>query len=121
MFTQHIHSKSLVKRQNLTCVNLERNLTTRDGRTYAGAMAKRKPRSGTLEQVFRKYPGTLTELAGELGVTVSALSRWTTIPILRVLELERLTGVSRYKLRPDVYGSSARAPKKSRARLAEAA
>lgn len=81
-------------------------------------MAKRKPRGGTLEQVFRRYPGTLTGLASELGVSVSALSQWTKIPIPHVLKLERLTGVSRYKLRPDVYGSSARAPKKSEARAA---
>ena len=84
-------------------------------------MAKRKPRRGELELVFRKYPGTLTELAGELGVTVSALSQWRRIPTDHVLKLERLTGVSRYKLRPDVYGHGPRAPKKSRARLAEAA
>ena len=81
---------------------------------YAGAMAKRKPRAGTLEQVFSRYPGTLTELAGELGLTVSALSQWTNIPTEHVLKLERLTGVSRYKLRPDIFGAEPRASKKSR-------
>lgn len=86
-------------------------------------MAKRKPRAGPLEAVFRKYPGTLTELAGELGLTVSALSQWTQIPVERVFEIERLTGISRYKLRPDVYRPEprGRAPKKSRAPLASAA
>lgn len=84
-------------------------------------MANRKLRTGALEMVFRKYQGTLTELASELGVSVSALSQWREIPIRHVLKLERLTSIARYKLRPDVYGSSARAPKKSRPRLAAAA
>ena len=84
-------------------------------------MADRKPRTGTIEAVFSKYPGTLTELARKLGVGVSALSQWTEIPIKRVLQVERLTGISRYKLRPDVYGRAPRASKKSRAQLNAAA
>jgi len=84
-------------------------------------MAKRKPRSGALEQVFSRYPGTLTELASELGVSVSALSQWRQIPIPHVPKLSQLLRMSRYKLRPDVYGPSVRAPKKSNKRLAIAA
>lgn len=77
-------------------------------------MANRKPKQGIVEDVFRKYRGTLTELARELGVSVSALSQWRDIPIRHVLKLERITRISRYKLRSDVYGPSPRAPKKSR-------
>jgi DNA-binding transcriptional regulator YdaS (Cro superfamily) len=29
---------------------------------------------------------------------------WTAVPAERVLEIERLTGVSRHELRPDVFG-----------------
>ena len=79
---------------------------------YAGGMAKRKLRTGAVEAVFRNFPGTLTELACELGVTVSALSQWHRIPAEHVIKVEELTEISRYKLRPDIFG---RAPKKSSA------
>ena len=78
-------------------------------------MANRKPRTGTVEAVFRNFPGTLTELASELGVTVSALSQWHRIPAEHVIKVEELTEISRYKLRPDIFG---RAPKKSDTRAA---
>ena len=75
-------------------------------------MAKRKPRTGPLEAAFSKYPGTLTGLSRKLGVSVAALSQWERIPAEHVLMVERLTGVSRYKLRPDIHGRVP--PKKSR-------
>ncbi|WP_286718300.1 YdaS family helix-turn-helix protein [Devosia sp. 63-57] len=46
--------------------------------------------------------------ARAIGVTAAMWSRWENgrrkIPAERCLEVERLTGVSRYILRPDVYG-----------------
>ena len=78
-------------------------------------MANRKPRTGIVEAVFRAYAGTLTELAGELGVSVSALSQWRRIPLEHIGKLETLTRFDRYKLRPDIFG---RAPKKSDTRAA---
>lgn len=46
------------------------------------------------------------EVAGELGVTVAMWSRWETgrrrVPADRVLEIERVTGISRHELRPDL-------------------
>lgn len=39
-----------------------------------------------------------------LGITSQAISQWDVCPALRVLEVERLTGVSRHELRPDIYG-----------------
>lgn len=47
---------------------------------------------------------------------VSALSQWTKIPPAHVLPIERLTGISRYKLRSDLHGHSA--PKKSERKAA---
>lgn len=48
------------------------------------------------------------DVAKQLGVTVAMWSRWETggrkVPAERVLEIERLTGVSRHALRPDVFG-----------------
>lgn len=44
-------------------------------------------------------------LAGLLGVTPQAITKWknSRIPAERVLDIERVTGVSRHDLRPDIY------------------
>lgn len=50
------------------------------------------------------------ELAGgpaKLGALVKcssqAVSQWPRCPVGRVLQIERLTGISRHRLRPDIY------------------
>lgn len=51
--------------------------------------------------------GGKAKLADALRVTRSAVSHWVKggeLPVKRVLEIERLTGVSRHKLRPDIFG-----------------
>ncbi len=40
-----------------------------------------------------------------LGISKQAVSAWDRCPPSRVLDLERLTKVSRHKLRPDIFGS----------------
>lgn len=49
-------------------------------------------------------------LANELGITPQALSQWETVPPLRVLDVERITGVSRHELRPDLYPIASSSP-----------
>jgi hypothetical protein len=45
-----------------------------------------------------------TGLARALNdITPQAVSQWKVAPVLRVLEIERVTGVSRHRLRPDLY------------------
>jgi DNA-binding transcriptional regulator YdaS (Cro superfamily) len=46
---------------------------------------------------------SMTKLAESVGVGVSAISQWKRVPAERVLSVERATGVSRQKLRPDLY------------------
>lgn len=51
---------------------------------------------------------TAEDVAAEAGVTLAMWSRWETgarqVPAERVLEIERITGISRHDLRPDVFG-----------------
>lgn len=50
--------------------------------------------------------GGFAELGRQLGVTPQAVGNWHMrgrVPAERVLEIERITGVSRHMLRPDIY------------------
>jgi len=47
--------------------------------------------------------GGQAALAKAIGVTAQAVSQWDEVPPLRVLQVERASGVSRYELRPDLY------------------
>jgi DNA-binding transcriptional regulator YdaS (Cro superfamily) len=42
-------------------------------------------------------------LARLIGVTSQAVSQWRRVPAERVLDVERVTGVARHDLRPDLY------------------
>lgn len=44
----------------------------------------------------------LTAVSGK-PITRSAISQWLQIPHLRVLQVEKITGISRHKQRPDLY------------------
>ncbi len=59
-----------------------------------------------VEEVIKLAGGT-AELARKLGIRSQAVSQWTRIPVMRVLDVERLTKISRKRLRPDVYGKRA--------------
>lgn len=45
------------------------------------------------------------DLAVKLGIQPPALSKWkrNRVPAERVLDVERLTGIPRWRLRPDIY------------------
>jgi DNA-binding transcriptional regulator YdaS (Cro superfamily) len=47
--------------------------------------------------------GMTSRLARELGISTQAISQWDRCPIGRVLEVERVTGIPRWQLRPDYY------------------
>lgn len=56
-----------------------------------------------LKTAIRRAGGA-TRLGAALGITRQAVEQWVVVPAERVLAVERETGVSRYALRPDIYG-----------------
>jgi DNA-binding transcriptional regulator YdaS (Cro superfamily) len=50
-----------------------------------------------------KVLGGRAQLARALGITKASTHEWRVVPVLRVLAVERVSGVSRHELRPDVY------------------
>lgn len=60
----------------------------------------------TLKKAIDGAGGTAS-LARALNITTQAISQWTRVPADRVIQVEKLSGVSRYKLRPDVFGRKA--------------
>lgn len=47
--------------------------------------------------------GGQAKFARLVGVTAQAVSQWDEVPPLRVLTVERVSGVPRHELRPDLY------------------
>ena len=56
---------------------------------------------------MKSVRGEQSRLAHAMGIQPSAISQWDRVPVERVLDVERLTGISRHDLRPDIYGPSA--------------
>lgn len=53
-----------------------------------------------------KNSGGVTKLARALGISHQAVMKWRRLPAERVLDVERISKISRHDLRPDIYGSS---------------
>ena len=47
--------------------------------------------------------GGAVKLASGLRISSQAISQWRRVPAERVLDVERVTGISRHDLRPDLY------------------
>ena len=60
----------------------------------------------TLRQTM-KDRGGLNALAVQLGISRAAISQWQRVPAERVLDVERITGIPRIELRPDLYAERA--------------
>jgi len=59
--------------------------------------------NSVLEKVITASGGA-AELARHLNISRSAIAQWQQVPVNRVLDVERITGISRHDLRPDIYG-----------------
>lgn len=53
--------------------------------------------------LLRSQRGLMTRIAGELGIERGAVAMWKKIPPERVPEVERITGIPRHQLRPDLW------------------
>lgn len=55
-----------------------------------------------LKHLFASY--SPIRLAQDLNITKQAVYQWRKVPPERVLDIERITGIPREELRPDVFG-----------------
>jgi DNA-binding transcriptional regulator YdaS (Cro superfamily) len=61
-----------------------------------------KARDPALKRAIESL-GTAEALARKLFIKPQAISQWERVPPLRVLDVERHTGIPRHELRPDLY------------------
>jgi DNA-binding transcriptional regulator YdaS (Cro superfamily) len=64
--------------------------------------AMSQDREDGLEAAVQSFGG-VAGLAAALGISYAAVYQWSRVPAARVLRIERLTGIARERLRPDLY------------------
>jgi DNA-binding transcriptional regulator YdaS (Cro superfamily) len=52
---------------------------------------------------IRAKPALMQQLARDLDLTVQAIRHWRVVPLERVVDVERSTGIPRHQLRPDFH------------------
>ena len=52
--------------------------------------------------LLRTERGMLTRIAEGLGISRSAVAMWERVPAERLPDVERITGIPRHMLRPDI-------------------
>ena len=57
-------------------------------------------------QYFMRDRGNAYKLAKALNISPQAVYQWERTPVSKVLEVSEITGISRHKLRPDIYPES---------------
>lgn len=45
----------------------------------------------------------MVALSKALGLSRAAVSQWSTVPVGRLLDVERITGIPREQIRPDLF------------------
>ena len=64
---------------------------------------KMKVRRGVMAEIFHSE-GMISKIARLCDVHTTAVSRWKRIPAKHVLAIEAETGISRHRIRPDIFG-----------------
>jgi len=59
-----------------------------------------------LRSYLRTHRHTLEWLASQVGLSRHTVKKWRRVPAEYVLRIEALTGISRHRLRPDVFGAA---------------
>jgi DNA-binding transcriptional regulator YdaS (Cro superfamily) len=70
-----------------------------------------RPRDQGLSEAIR-VAGGIGALAKICGIAPQAVSQWESIPMGRVLTIERATNIPRERLRPDLYGAPRPRPRR---------
>ncbi|CAK7193421.1 hypothetical protein COMNV_01636 [Commensalibacter sp. Nvir] len=55
-----------------------------------------------VKEIIQKAGGCF-RLSKSLGITHAAVRKWKTVPVKRLLAVERITGIPREELRPDIF------------------
>ena len=55
-----------------------------------------------------KAAGGVTRLAEELGTSKQAVSQWYVVPLARVWDVEKVTGIPHQELRPDFFNRNSK-------------
>lgn len=70
-------------------------------------MAKRKktrlPAASAGLRKIRATPGLSAKIAKAFKISRQAVSDWDKVPITRLAQVERITGIPRDRLRPDIF------------------
>lgn len=65
-------------------------------------IAKARTQAQKAMRQLRAQPGLLAKIARTAGLAPQAVSQWRMVPLERLLVVERLSGIPREQLRPDV-------------------
>ena len=57
----------------------------------------------SIKEIAEKVGGVVA-LSKALGLSRGAVSQWQVVPLNRVKDVERITGIPREELRPDFFG-----------------
>lgn len=69
-------------------------------------VCRMRPSASPIKSFRTRIDASLEELAERFDVNRSTIWRWENgrVPIERVHDVERVTGISRHVLRPDIFG-----------------
>jgi DNA-binding transcriptional regulator YdaS (Cro superfamily) len=65
-------------------------------------IAKARGQAKRAMRRLRDQPGQLARIARAINVNPQAVSQWQMVPLERLLAVERVSGIPREELRPDV-------------------